>query len=391
MDGSTVRVILIVISVLVLLAVALGAVGWAFSNRFLVPEPYGLQAEFEVIGSDGDTITMPTGINTQYGDATKQGDYALLWENGYGRLGPILEERDGQVVRSLELTAGQLPAPGDPARIDIAVYRRDPLQDHGIPFEELTLAGDTGSLSAWWIAPGGRAADTAVLMLHGRRRSDRTETLRILPTIVEQQLGALVLAYRNHDTSDPSPDGLYHYGASERDDALTALSELRKRGISKVCLYGFSMGGAVALETMKAWPEDGPELLGLVLDSPLLDARGVILHGAQKAGLPFAGPLTELALLVGGLRTGVNWNQLDNREYITKIHVPVLLISGTADSTVPAQQSDDFARNATTGFVTYWRPQGVQHVEAWNADRSEYETWVGSFLESVQGQAPAHH
>jgi alpha-beta hydrolase superfamily lysophospholipase len=381
----------LIIALVALLVLGLGVIGWVFSNQFLVPAPYGLQPEFEVLASNGATVTLPANGSGQYADTSKEGSYALLWEGGHGLLGPVLERRDGQVVRSLELREGRLPRPGEPARIDIAVFRRDPLQDHGIPFEELTLAGETGQLHAWWIEPGEQAPDTAVLLLHGRRRSDRTETLRILPTIVSQGAGALVLAYRNHDLSDPSPDGLYHYGASERADALTALAALRERGISKVVLYGFSMGGAVALETMKAWPEAGPELLGVILDSPLLDARGVILHGAEKAGLPFAAQLTELALLVGGLRTGVNWNSLDQRSYAAEISVPLLLMSGTADTTVPVAQSDDFARQVTAPGFTYWRPQGVHHVEAWNADRSAYEAWVASFLAAVQGRGGAHH
>jgi pimeloyl-ACP methyl ester carboxylesterase len=382
---------LAVTMVIVLLASGLFAVGWVFSNRFLVPEPYSLQPEFTVLGSDADTVTLPAGILTQYGDATKDGVYGLLWEGGYGRLGPILRQTEDQVTRTLEITGGTPPEEGTPARIDITVFRRDPLQDHGIPFEALELKGRAGQLHAWWIEPGEGAADTAVLLLHGRRRSDRTETLRILPTITAHELGALALAYRNHDASDSGPGGLYHYGASEKEDVFTALAALQQRGISKVILYGFSMGGAVALEALKDWPADSPEVLGLVLDSPLLDARGVILHGALKAGLPAARQLTELALQVGRLRTGVNWNRLDQREFAPEIRIPVLLISGTADTTVPVKQSDEFARQMTEPAFTYWRPQGVHHVEAWNADPHAYESWVAAFLAAAQGHGPAHH
>lgn len=334
------KLLLPLLLVALLLAGTLFALGWIFSSRFLVPAPYGLLPEFEVLGFDGERVTLPAPPERarQFARTDAEGAYGLVYEGGHGRLGAVLEHRDGRVVRPFELVSGEPPRAGAPARLDVTLFRRDPQRDHGLPFEEVRLEGRAGTLAAWWL-PGD--PERAVLMLHGRRRADRTEALRALPTVAGTGASVLVLAYRNHDASDPSRDGLFHYGLGEHEDALAALGFLRERGAERAALMGYSMGGAVALEALERWPETGPEAAGLVLDSPLLDTRTVIRHGAR--GLPLAGPLADLALWVGRLRTGTSWRELDQRRTAGDLEVPVLLFAGTADSTVPIALADEFA------------------------------------------------
>jgi pimeloyl-ACP methyl ester carboxylesterase len=388
-----VRVLLVAVLILVGLAAAALAVGWMLSSRYLVPKPYGLMAEFEVLAVEeagpggGDMIvTLPLPKEpTQFSATDKEGIYALWWQDGHGRLGEVLSKGGGRVVRRLGDIAGDPPRPGAPARLDVTIFRRDPLADLGIRFEELWLEGNAGRLRGWWIEGGGKRA---VLVLHGRRRADLTETLRILPTLVAADWSVLALAYRNHDQSDPSRDGLFHYGSSEADDALVAVEELRRRGVEEVVLYGFSMGGAVALEAARRWPEGGPRLTGIALDSPLLDPRTVIGKGVSDAGLPMASALTDLSLLVARFRTGVSWGALDQRRWAGAVRAPMLLFAGTDDHTIPIELVDEFASRVEAP-LDYRRLEGVDHVEGWNRDRPAYERAVARFLEVVStAEAP---
>lgn len=382
---------MLVILVLLVLT-ALVALGWVFSSRFLVVQPYTLLPEFEIIAvepADGSlAVTLPTPDAQpppQFADTRKAGVYNLLWEGGYGRLGEVLSDDGATVTRVLERVEGRPPEAGAPARLDTAVFRRDPLADHAIPFDEIALQGETGRLAAWWVDQG---VDTAVLMLHGRRRADRTETLRIMPMLHTLGFSVMALAYRNHDVSDMSPDGLYHYGASEYRDALVALDFLKSRGIERVVLYGFSTGAEVALMTIRHWPDTGAAPLALVLDSPFLDVRAVIRQGARALDLPATDLLSDLALLVGGWRTGVDWSDLDQRRFAPDLQVPVLIIAGTADSTIPIETVDAFAA-AVASPLRYERLEGVEHVEAWNAFPERYEGWVREFLAPwAPGDAP---
>jgi len=392
----------VIVVLLLLVLAALLAVGWVLSSRVIVPAPYSLMPEFEIVAVEpiqpGDpaalAVTLPVIADPkQHADTAVSGTYGLLWEGGYGLLGAVLDAGasgpEPSLSRALTLVEGAAPQPGEPARIDNFVYRRDPQQDFGIAFEELELAGEHGNLRAWYVPGEGRSS---VLLLHGRRRGELIETLRMIKPLHELGLNVLALAYRNHDSSAPSDDGLYHYGASEWRDALVGARLLAERGSDRVILYGLSMGGAVALEALEHWTEAGagplPEPVALILDSPLVDPYATVELGAVKAGLPLPGPLTRLALAVAGWRTGADFKQLRQAQDATEVPVPVMVIAGVEDSTVPVASVDEFTAALRTP-LTYHRLPGVEHVEAWNHDPETYAGWLRAFLASLEVRAEA--
>jgi pimeloyl-ACP methyl ester carboxylesterase len=381
----------ILAAVLALFAAFAGAVGWMFSDTILVPAPYGLMPEFELIdvraGEDGAyrvTLPLPGEAPPQMARTDVRGRYGLLWEGGAGRLGDVLERGDGRVVRAVVPTRGAPPEPGDPARVDVTLFGPDPAA-RGLAFEEVAIPGPVGDLPGWWLAGGGDGRD-AVLVLHGRRRADRTEALRILPTLVETGASVLVASYRNHDASPPSPDGFYHYGASEADDAVAAARWLARRGVRRVALVGFSMGGSVAIGALDRWPDDAPRPVALVLDSPLIDPLPAFTVGARDMGLPAPGLLAGWATRVAGWRSGVDFAGLDRRGQAPALDLPVLLVAGVDDGTVPIAVVDAFAA-ALPRPPTYLRLDGVEHVEGWNADPDRYEAAVRTFLAPRVGGA----
>lgn len=390
MTGRVIAWTLVIL--VVVAAVVVFALGWVLSSRVIVPAPYSLAPEFELadvadLGGGRYAVGMPAPAGTplQHANVRVVGTYGLLWEGGNGALGEIIADAGGVVTRAVDLLAGSPPTAGAPARLDNFYYRNDPKADLGLEFEDLELSGPTGKLRAWYV-PG--AQRTAVLMLHGRRRGELIETLRFTEALHELGLPVLALSYRNHDASDASPDGHYHYGASEWQDALVGALELAKRGHERVILYGLSMGGAVALEALERWPAAAPEVVGLVLDSPLVSPRAVVELGAVKAGLPMPVQATRVALFVARLRTGVDFASLEQASSAAGIGVPLLLIAGEDDSTVPIGAIDEFAA-AVGPLATYVRLPGVEHVEAWNHDPERYAGWLREFLSSLAVRASA--
>jgi hypothetical protein len=363
---------------LLIIAAAVFALLWYFSSQLLVPQPYSLQPEFKILEVSENTVTLPAPPNkNQFANTLREGRYNLLWENGYGELGEILEQTPVQVKREFSLITGDMPKPGDDARMETFIFRRDPKQDFDIDFEELRLVSDAGRLQAWWID---QDSDTAVLMLHGRRRGNIQETLRALPIVVNKGFTTLVVAYRNHAQSPDSPDGFYHYGDSEWQDAVAGMKFLKEQGIKQVILYGFSMGAAVALETFEHY-KDSPEVKAIILDSPLLDPYEVFLLGAKAMGLPLASLLTKGAMMVGAWRSGIDWGGLDQRKMAQDVSVPVLLFGAVDDTTIPIALVDEFASKLPN--AEYHRLEGVEHVEAWNDNPEQYTSIVESFLEKV--------
>lgn len=364
--------------VLVLVTLGLFFAGWQFSSMILIPDDYQLYPEFEILEVTPDTVTLPVPpSDRQFANTRKTGRYNLLWDGGTGALGELLEDDGGRVVRTFRLQDGELPEAGTPARLDHFIYHQDPASDLGLDYEALQLDGPVGSLQAWWLEQSG---DVAVLMLHGRRRGRLAETLRFLPSLQQQGYPVLALAYRNHDQSAMSPDGFYHYGASEWQDALVGLEQLRRLGYERYLLYGISMGGAVALELTKVLRERGDTLPeAIILDSPLLDTQSVMAQGARNMGIPLAEPLTRWAMWIAGLRAGVDWRSLDQRRTGTDLGVPLLLIHGSDDQTVPVSLADTFAQ-AWQSSLRYERVEGADHVDAWNEDPQRYERWLEAFL-----------
>jgi len=352
------------------------AIGWMFSNSILKPQPYSLYPEFEILEvRQGQVILPAPETSAQFADTRRSGMYGLLWEGGHGLLGEVSADDGERIIRELKLVSGNLPVAGAAARMDNFIYRRNPKEDHGLEYEALSLQGQAGKLEAWWLA---QSADTAVLMLHGRRRGAIEETLRVLPTLHAMGYSVLSLSYRNHSASDPSPDGFFHYGDSEWEDVVTGVEFLQAKGIKRVVLYGFSMGGAVALETLERMPTGLPEVEALIIDSPLLDPRTVFRRAAKGMGLPLANTVADWALLVARLRASIDWPALDQRRTAAQISVPVLLMAGTGDSTVPIDLVDEFA--AQVPDIEYRRLNGVEHVEGWNQTPDAYEGWVRNFL-----------
>lgn len=359
-----------------------GAVAWRGSRLLLVPLPYALMPEFTVLACDEGTVSLPPPPNhRQFADTRRRGVYGLLWPDGHGRLGPVAADDGRKVVRSLKVVSGVAPRAGAPARIDTFVYRRDPLQDLGLAFEDVVVESDVGGLAAWWL-PG--EARTAVLVVHGRRRGERSETLRALPPVVAGGRSALVIAYRNHRGAPDSPDGFYHYGASEAADVLAGVRFLAARGLRRVALFGFSMGGAAVLEAVKRWPDGAPELAGLLFDSPLIDPAATTVARLEQARLPFPRLWAWASLGLATWRSGLRFAPLDQRRSAPTVAVPVLLIAGTDDRTVPVATVDAFAARLG-GPVSYRRVRGADHVEAWNRDPDAYEAWVRGFLAGLDG------
>ena len=103
-------------------------------------------------------------------------------------------------------------------------------------------------MPAWLLEPRQANGRWAVLV-HGRA-ARREECLRALPALLRLGFTCLVVTYRNDPTAPPAPDGRYNLGLSEWRDVESALEYAAAAGASGVVLGGWSMGGAVVLQTL---------------------------------------------------------------------------------------------------------------------------------------------
>ncbi len=188
----------------------------------------------------------------------------------------------------------------------------------GITHEERALVASDGvSLHGWYLpAPRGRAPVDTVLMCHGNSGNISHRLDRAVLMQKRLRVDLLLFDYRGFGRSEgsPSEEGTYR-------DALAAyryLTDERRVAPEKLFLLGESLGAAVALELAVRVPA-----AALVLEAPFAS-----LAAMAKVVYPF--------LPASWVRT-----RYDNLSKISRVRLPLLVVHGTRDDTVPFEQGEE--------------------------------------------------
>ncbi|MEA2592910.1 MAG: uncharacterized protein QOD62_2741 [Actinomycetota bacterium] len=365
----------------------LGLLGaaWHCANELLDPHRAGDPYTLRLIAVDGQTVTLPATPETQ-----EPGICCLQWTGGYGLLGPEVRTTPSGVRRDLTDRAGTPPAAGLRTRTKRHTFEGDPWRAFGLAFEEIGVPTPLGPMPAWLTpaAPGttGGSAGTAgtggtwAVVVHGRGGT-RAGMLRLVPALHDLGITSLVISYRNDPGAPRGPDGLFHLGDTEWLDLEAAVHEARSRGAAQIIAFGDSMGGAIVMQFLERSPLSGA-VKAVVLDSPVLDWAPVLAHaGRQLKLLPI---VLSLAKRIVVLRTGLRWERLNQLSRAAELTVPVLIVHGDADETVPATTSEAYAA-ARPDLVTYLLVPGAGHVEGWTSDRDGYGEALRTFVERFAG------
>ena len=315
------------------------------------------------------------------------GRYGLWFDGGAGhaRVGDILRHDvdAGTVVRRIIARDRGPLAPG-PARWNQYFYWDDPHTSLGLPFRPVAVDGELGPMPAWILEPEHPTGRWAVLV-HGRA-ARREECLRAVPPLLRLGYTCLVVTYRNDPGAPPAPDGRYNLGLSEWRDVESALEYALAAGADSVVLGGWSMGGAVILQTLKQTALDG-FVDAVFLDSPVVDWRNVLVHHARLHHVP--PPLRDLGTLVMGRRATrrlvgvhhpVDVALTDWVARASEIRHRILIQHSVDDEFVPAGPSIALAE-ARPDLVTWERWDTARHCKEWNLDSPRWERVLSRFLQ----------
>ena len=360
--------------------------GWYFASEIesgaLAVDHSDDEHDIEVTAVDAETVS----IRVLDGEPDGWDRYARgAVEAGSGRLlvGPVTGETTNDageriVTRPILEVEGTPPSVGDTAHWD-TWYFSTPMQ-RGIEVEEVTFPAPLGELGAWLVETEG--ATRWAIVVHGRA-AERREAVRILPALSAAGLTSLVIDYRNDEGAPADPSGHYRFGDTEWEDVDAAIDWAVAQGAQDVVLVGLSTGGAISASTYLH--RGGRRIAALVFDAPILDFGSTIDLGAADrdlipgTGLPIPGSLVATAKWAAGLRWDIDWDRRRWEHWLADLDVPVLLIHGTDDETVPFSSSEEFA-TAHPDLVTFVPYEGVGHVRAWNEDPEGYEKLVTDWL-----------
>jgi alpha-beta hydrolase superfamily lysophospholipase len=356
----------------------------AYIARQVVSPSEDVGDDVDVIGVGAGTVTLRAGEET-----TAPGRFGLWLDGGDGhaRLGEVIDhdEQAGTVTRRvLGIDRGRLVE--GPARWNSYYHSGTPGTALGLPFDEVEVMTELGPMPAWFVPPAGPVPerDTWAILVHGRGAS-REECLRALPVLHRLGLACLVVSYRNDPGAPRSRRGRYHLGDSEWMDVEAAVLHAVDAGARDVVLVGWSMGGAIVLQTVsRSWLAD--RVRGVILDAPVIDWRDVLDHHARINRVPSpVGRLSQAVLehpharRLVGVDTPLSLSRLDWVTRAAELELPMLLVHSDDDEYVPSGPSRRLAL-ARPDLVTFVSVAGARHCTEWNVDPEAWETAVARFL-----------
>ncbi len=371
------------------------ATGAYIARRVLTPDEL-MPDDVAITAYDDLTVTL--GVTP---DTVVAGRYGLWLDGGRGhaRVGEVIERRPLTVTRALiGLDRGELSV--GPARWNQYYYSARPRVSLGLPDEDVTIISELGPMPAWLVRPADAADPTATgdpvvareggdwaVLVHGRG-ARKEETLRAVPVLHDAGWTSLVVAYRNDRDAPRGPDGRYNLGLSEWRDVEAALRYAVAHGARRVVLFGWSMGGAIVFQLLSR-SALADHVVGVVLNSPVVDWGDVLTHHARTHSLPK--PLVRLAQLLMASRgskrlVGVaepvdvaltNWVARAD-----ELRHPVLLIASDGDDFVPIGPAAQLAARRPD-LVRFERWQVSRHCKEWNIDPERWERVVTEFVASL--------
>ncbi len=370
-------------------ATAASALAAYFARRVVTPAR-SRDENLEILAVTGSEQNLRV-ILPANEDTTVEGTYSLYFDRGAGhaRIGAIrsYSPREGTVERDVEAVyAGDLRA----ARRGWwsgSVYSTP--SGLGFADEEVMVPVDGGVAPAWLIRAEAPATTWAI-MIHGRG-AQRTEALRAVRTARGLGLTSLVISYRNDGDAPFAPDGRYGLGATEWRDVEAAIDYATAAGAQEVVLFGWSMGGAIALQTADL-SRHRRRIGALVLDGPVVNWIEVLAYHAQLNRIPApVGRLgqwllaNDAAKRITGLAAPLDLKSMDWISRADQLTIPTLILHSEDDEYVPVAPSAELAEK-NPAFVTFERFHRARHTKEWNVDPARWEDTVTRWLDRVLHQ-----
>ncbi|MGM1016381.1 MAG: alpha/beta hydrolase family protein [Actinomycetota bacterium] len=370
-----------------LLAVAVGAVlaVLAVARKVVTPARRAMDTQILAIDTGAQTIEL-----TRTADTALPGRYGLFatGTHGYVKLGAVLSE-DTKSVRRKLLTQIESGARIDRDAAFSGWYYTSPTELH-LRWESVLIGSTAGPCPAWYFPA---ASDTWVIQVHGRGTT-RAECLRAVPVFHALGMPTLVVSYRNDGEAPRTRSGTSSLGAAEWRDVDAAIAHARRQGAARVILMGWSMGGAVVMQTAVS-SGNRSVIAGLVLESPVVDWRTVLRFQAREAGMRHPIPALAMGLLsspltarLGGADQAIPFDSLDMVSRAEELSVPILVLHSDDDGFVPADASHALAA-ARPDLVTMPEFRVARHTKIWNYDQTAWTRAITDWVSSQGfGSAP---
>ncbi|MCC6617889.1 MAG: alpha/beta fold hydrolase [Chloroflexi bacterium] len=241
--------------------------------------------------------------------------------------------------------------------------------DLGFEYDAIRIRTDDGVELAAWFIPAAQPTDTAVVVMHGYSGHRLPELAGFVPWLRERH-NVLQFDFRGHGESDAGPVTM---GARERRDVGAAVDALRARGLTRIALFGVSMGAAAAILAAPDLP-----VAAVVADAPYARTAHPIANRMRGEGWPLPGPGSTAIVLGASLRArAVLPDPIDAVGRMGRR--ALLVIVSDADRLISWRQGVALYERAS-GPRKLLVIAGAGHGDAYITDPARYRTTVMEFL-----------
>lgn len=236
-----------------------------------------------------------------------------------------------------------------------------------LDYENVWFKTSDGLTLSGWFVPSKTATKKTLILLHGYP-ADKGDILPAL-SFLHKDYNLLLFDFRYLGESE----GKYSTaGAKEVKDLLAAIQFLKSKAIEEVGVWGFSMGGAVALMSIKK----APEIKAVVSEASYASL-------AQMATELFRIPVLKypLAYLIGlwtKIFLGIDIRNISPVKAVQNTTIPLLLIHSSTDAVIPFSHAR-ILQKALEGNprAEFWFHTGLAHGEL----DTEYQKRVADFFQ----------
>ena len=197
-------------------------------------------------------------------------------------------------------------------------------RDLKMNYEDVSFRTADGLTLRGWYIPAAQRTEKTLILLHGYP-ADKGNILPAL-SFLHEDFNLLLFDFRYLGKSEGSYSTA---GAKEVEDLLAAIQFLKSRGVREVGVWGFSMGGAVALMAI----EKAPEIRAVVSESSYASLAEMTFELLRIPGLNY--PIAYLVGVWAKLFLGIDVTEASPADRIRNTKIPILLIHSSADAVIP--------------------------------------------------------
>jgi pimeloyl-ACP methyl ester carboxylesterase len=198
-------------------------------------------------------------------------------------------------------------------------------QDYRLAAEDVTITTADGVTLAAWLIPAAVPLAPVVVLLHGYP-ANKGDLLPIAGAL-QSRFTVLLVDFRSFGKSEGAVTTL---GFRERADLRAAVDTLARRGHTRIGVFGYSLGGAVAL----LGAAEDPRIRAVAAWAPFADLR-VLARDLYAVFWVLKYPFVELMVLWGRLFLGGDITRPSPEMAAARLTIPVQIWASRDDDQIP--------------------------------------------------------